>query len=96
MPPHPMQPIVMDGKVARFKVNKIVRFLYDTSANKMNELAVMPFSLEDRVQFAQLIGYSVDGAAELSYMPRELIVRADREVHRLQVEKQSKTKRRKR
>ena len=77
---HPRQPIIWDGKVARFKENKIVRFLLDAGPNNMNTLASMPFSREDREQFAQLIGYSVSGAGDLSYMRRGLIAEADTEV----------------
>lgn len=66
---HPHQPIVRDEhKVERFKENKIVRYLLDCGTTDMNDLARMPFSVEDRVQFAQLIGYSVCGFAELPYV----------------------------
>ena len=66
---HPMQPLFLDmGGVIRFKSNKIVEFLYDTSRNKMNELALMNFSQEDQEQFAQLLGYSLSGFEELSYV----------------------------
>lgn len=66
---HPVQPLVTspDGLI-RFKANKIVRFLLDAGSFDMNELAVMSFSQEDREQFAQLIGYSVSGFSELSYV----------------------------
>ena len=33
----------------------------------MNALACLPFSDDDRMQFAQLIGYSVSGGTGLSY-----------------------------
>lgn len=33
----------------------------------LNQLAILPFDKEDRQQFAQLIGYSVEGYGELSY-----------------------------
>lgn len=65
---HPQQPIVKDSAgVDRFKENKIVSYLLDRGGISMNDLAVMPFSKEDRRQFAQLIGYSVNGYHELSY-----------------------------
>lgn len=68
----PMQPLVKDqAGVVRFKKNKIVHLLL-ILANKhgidMNELAVMDFTDEDRMQFAQLIGYSVSGYSDLSYV----------------------------
>ena len=70
---HPIQPVEDDGTgVHRFKANKIVRYLIDLTTQRgicdMNALAIMPFSAEDRMQFAQLIGYSVCGYHELSYV----------------------------
>jgi hypothetical protein len=68
----PEQPTEKDAHgVLRFKSNKIVEHLLDFSSSKgcdMNELARMDFSNEDRMQFAQLIGYSVSGYNSLSYM----------------------------
>lgn len=67
---HPIQPLRKDdqGRV-RFKENAIVRYLLDTHPNvDMNTLATLPFSIEDRQQFAQLIGYSYNGYCELSYV----------------------------
>lgn len=81
---HPRQPVVMDSQgVARFKHNAIVRHLLDTGRCDMNAIARMPFSREDREQFAQLIGYSVSGAGDLSYMSKELIAEADAEVEKM-------------
>lgn len=66
---HPPQPLIRakDG-VVRFKENAIVRFLLDAGPFDMNQLALMPFSDEDRAQFAQLIGYSLGGFGDLSYV----------------------------
>ena len=66
---HPPQPLTRakDG-VVRFKANAIVRFLLDAGPFDMNQLALMPFSDEDRSQFAQLIGYSLGGFGDLSYV----------------------------
>ena len=67
--PHPLQPMEKDPEgTIRFKGNAIVRFLLDTSKNNLNDLACMPFSNEDRMQFAQLLGYSVCGFCDLSYV----------------------------
>lgn len=67
--PHPMQPVGLDGRgVARFKPNAIVQYLLDSGPFDMNQLARLPFSAEDRMQFAQLIGYSVCGYGELHYV----------------------------
>lgn len=66
---HPIQPLIMDEQgVLRFKKNAIVRFLLDAGPFDMNKIALMPFSVEDREQFAQLIGYSLSGFSELSYV----------------------------
>ena len=68
---HPMQPVEIDKKgVMRFKKNAIVEFLLEHGPFDMNDLACMNFSDDDRVQFAQLIGYSVSGFANLSYAQR--------------------------
>lgn len=75
-PKHPIQPIISDQNgVTRFKKNAIVEFLLDAGPYDMNKLAAMPWSAEDRCQFAQLIGYSVSGYGELSYVSDEEWVR---------------------
>lgn len=80
--PHPIQPLVKDEHgVVRFKENAIVRYLLDAGGSDMNKLAVMPFSREDREQFAQLIGYSHSGAFNLSYMSAEVLDAAERMDH---------------
>ncbi len=66
---HPTQPAGLDDHgVLRFKPNKIVRHLVDNGSITLNDIAVMPFSTEDRVQLAQLIGYSLSGFGELHYV----------------------------
>ena len=79
--PHPVQPLKVDPYgVVRFKKNAIVEYLLDGVARRhgidMNELAVMPFSDEDREQFAQLIGYSLSGFSDLSYVTDKTYNRA--------------------
>lgn len=66
---HPMQPIQKDkhGRY-RFKENKIISFLAN---GKLNDISGMDFTDEDREQLAQLIGYSLSGFAELSYVSDE-------------------------
>jgi hypothetical protein len=56
-----------DG-VIRFHKNAIVAFLLDAGPFDLNQLAMMPFSNEDREQFAMLIGYSVSGFGDLPYV----------------------------
>lgn len=66
---HPVQPLGEDGTgTIRFKENPIVTYLLQSGDTDMNKLALMPFSNEDRQQFAQLIGYSLGGYRELSYV----------------------------
>ena len=72
---HPIQPLGHDGGgVLRFKENKIVRHLLGVASRHgvdMSELAILDFTQEDREQFAQLIGYSLDGFGELPYVRNE-------------------------
>jgi hypothetical protein len=63
--------------VLRFRENKIVSFLLDHGLHDMNALSLMQFSDEDRAQFAQLIGYSLSGFAELPYVSDEDYARAE-------------------
>lgn len=66
---HPVQPVIQDQHgVHRFKRNRIVEFLLDSSKFDLNDLSTMGFPDEDWEQFAQLIGYSVSGACDLSYV----------------------------
>lgn len=70
---HPTQPLAPDEDgTVRFKENAIVRRLLDRSREglktDLNDIACMEFSQEDRQQFAQLIGYSLSGYGELSYV----------------------------
>ena len=66
---HPIQPTETDQQgVLRFKENSIVRYLLDNGGIDLNRLATIDFSQDDREQFAQLIGYSVSGFSELSYV----------------------------
>lgn len=71
---HPTQPLVTDPHgVQRFKENRIVSFLAD---GRLNELCAMGFSDEDWEQLAQLIGCSLSGFGELSYVSDETFRRA--------------------
>ena len=60
----PFQPV----HESRFVENEIVSYLLENGGIDMNQLAMLDFSNEDRVQFAQLIGYSVSGFQSLSYV----------------------------
>jgi hypothetical protein len=63
-----MQPIARDQDgILRFKANAIILDLFAAGPYDMDDLAKLPFTLEDREQFAQLTGYSVDGFLDLPY-----------------------------
>ena len=66
----PIQPLYKDEHgLVRFKENKIVRQLLDFASSRgmsLNDIAMRDYSQEDRVQFAQLIGYSLSGFGTLS------------------------------
>lgn len=75
---HPMQSLVLDDHgTIRFRENRIVGYLFAAGAIDLNKLALMPFSAEDRMQLAQLLGYSVGGYSELSYVSDESYYEAD-------------------
>ncbi len=75
---HPMQPIVVDGEVTRFRSNRVVAFLMETARHRgtgLSELAgiadAMQVPPEDWEQFIQLLGYSVSGYCDLSTVSEE-------------------------
>ena len=78
-PKNPMQPIITDGQgVVRFKSNKLVEILLDhgqATGLGLNELAAKYYrdesTRDDWQQLAQLIGYSVSGFGDLSYVDDE-------------------------
>ena len=63
----PIQPLI-DG---RFVPNKIVEYLLDNGGIDLNQIARMNFTKQERMQFAQLIGYSLSGFGSLSYVDNE-------------------------
>lgn len=75
---HPDQPLINVKGAVHFKKNPIVIYLLDNGGVgvDMNHLARLEFSDEDRQQFAQLIGYSLSGYGELSYVSDEAYERA--------------------
>jgi len=74
---NPIQPITKDSQgVLRFKRNAIVAHLLDNGGIDLNDLARLDFSKDDRQQFAQLIGYSLSGYGELSYVDDEVYTTA--------------------
>lgn len=85
MKKHPIQPLEKDQQgVLRFKRNHIVCHLLEKGSINMNDLACLDFSNEDREQFAQLIGYSLGGFADLSYVSVETWCAAKKEEARIE------------
>lgn len=79
--PHPMQPTGEDQRgTIRFKPNKIVNDMLSFATARgfgLNEIACRDYSVEDREQFAQLIGYSLSGYGELSYVRDDTYMKAE-------------------
>ena len=76
---NPIQPLERDKDgVVRFRENKIVRKLLDDGSFTMNDIALWDVSRDDRMQFAQLIGYSLSGFGDLSYADSETYDAADK------------------
>lgn len=77
----PMQPIcVASDGIVRFNKNRMVNDLYEFSQPRgfgLNEMARRDYTQEERMQFAQLIGYSVSGYGSLSYASPESVEKAD-------------------
>ena len=79
---HPLQPVVMDEHgVIRFKPNKIVEHLLRNGKINLNEIALLGFDAEDLQQLAQLIGYSLDGYSDLSYVDDAAWAAAEQQRH---------------
>ena len=69
MSEHPQQPTYLDDSgVLRFRENKIINWLWESGAIDLNKIAMRCFPEEDQRQFAQLLGYSVGGYNDLSYV----------------------------
>ena len=76
---HPMQEVVRVGRVARFRENKLVSMLLDVASKNglsLNDIAMLSAKGEvedaDVIQLMQLIGYSVSGYGDLTYIQRHM------------------------
>ncbi len=78
---HPTQPVILDeDNRFRFKANPIVRKLLEVAKDNgygLNEIARGDWEREDYLQLMQLIGYSLNGYAELSCVTSEDMAVAD-------------------
>lgn len=78
----PMQPIVWDDRGnIRFQGNKIVQWLVDQKKIDLNAIFVagieQQWPIPDLEQFWQMLGYSVSGFGDLSFVRRETVNKAD-------------------
>jgi hypothetical protein len=90
---HPIQPLAKDEHgIVRFKDNKIVRYLLDNGGIDLNMIATRGFTREDHEQFAQLIGYSLSGFGDLSYVKDETWESASQMVEKGETEDQARIK----
>lgn len=88
---HPMQPLGLVDGVIRFKGNPIIQFLLEDSQERgridMTTIRMWVdqgrVSVEDLVQFVQLLGYSVSGMADLDYVPDHILADIDREADKV-------------
>ncbi len=74
----PMQPVHYDDNgTLHFVGNTLVRHLLDNGGLTMNDLCLVKCTVSEREQFAQLIGYSVGGFSDLSYVRDETVAQAE-------------------
>lgn len=89
--PQPMQPIGWSDGVIRFKPNPIiVAMLEELSERGRVDLNTIRLwvtggraTVDDLVQFVQLLGYSISGMADLDYIPHHTLVEIDREADKV-------------
>lgn len=81
-----MRELVKDKNgVVRFKQNVIIDWLQETKRIDLNDIArhIGLFPIEDVEEFWQMLGYSVGGYGDLSFVREETIQEADEAMDRL-------------
>ena len=90
-----MQPIALDENgTARFRENDVVRWLTEEviDLNKISiQCQLRDFDKYDVAQFWQMLGYSVSGYGDLSFIPKSIVQKADAKVSDL-LDEESKKK----
>jgi hypothetical protein len=88
MSKHPMQRVKFDDKgVIRFQENRIIVDLFVQGILDLNKIAMNPaYDADDRMQLAQLLGYSVSGYGDLSYTTSKSVRKADKRAEKLRRE----------
>ena len=95
----PMQPVYLDkepgcASLARFRSNEVIEWMLEEGRDgrhfDLNRIGAR-FAAErhsrDRMQLVQLIGYSISGYSELSFVSNESAARANEAAHELGVER---------
>ena len=72
-----MRPLVDVNGVIRFKQNAVIRWLFEQGHLNLNRIPVDELPLEDVEEFWQMLGYSVSGYGELSFIRPETVAEAD-------------------
>ena len=80
---HPMQPIEWVDGAIRFRKNKIISDMFNAGLIDLNKIACLSYSDEDRMQLAQLLGYSVSGFGDLPYAKPSVVKKADKKADEL-------------
>jgi len=96
--PQPMQPVYLtEHNTLRFRQNALVDLLVDRDSERgrvypdfpartdggLNWIAMQRFSQADQEQLAQLIGYSISGYHELSYVSDQSAAQASALAHKI-------------
>jgi hypothetical protein len=69
---HPLQQVYVDDSgEPRFRANAIVQHLLTHGSIRWDQILIMDFSLADREQIAQQLGYSVERYNELHWISQE-------------------------
>ncbi len=74
----PMQPIEYVGDVIRFRSNAIIDRLCRERIIDLNRIAIWDVPAADKEQFWQLLGYSVSGFGDLSFVRKKTVRKADK------------------
>lgn len=83
----PLQPLYLDQNgTIRFQENAVVNYLLNNGGLNMNDIAMQGFPKEHLEQFAQLIGYSLYGFADLSYVKESTVITAENIFHNKDVD----------
>ena len=72
-----MRPLVDVNGVIRFKQNAVIGWLFKQGHLNLNRIPVDELPLEDVEEFWQMLGYSVSGYSELSFIRPETVAEVD-------------------